>query len=157
IDKHLTPEEMDKLKSLSGAETGDVLLLVSDKFAVTVNVLGRMRLRIAEERGLIDESRHELLWVVDFPLFEYDEKEGRMMAVHHRFTSPHLDDVDFLESDPGKIRARAYDIVYNGVEIGGGSIRIHDQELQSRAFQAIGIDREQARDKFGFLLDALES
>ena len=157
IDKHLTPEEMEKLKSLSGSETGDVLLLVSDKFAVAVNVLGRMRLRIAEERKLIDESRHELLWVVDFPLFEYDEKEGRMMAVHHPFTSPNLDDVDYLESDPGRIRARAYDIVYNGVEIGGGSIRIHDQELQSRAFQAIGIDREQARDKFGFLLDALES
>ncbi|MCC6981261.1 MAG: aspartate--tRNA ligase [Candidatus Melainabacteria bacterium] len=157
IDKHLTPEEMDKLKSLSGAQTGDVLLLVSDKFALTVNVLGRMRLRIAEERGLIDESRHELLWVVDFPLFEYDEKEGRMMAVHHPFTSPNLEDVQHLESDPGRIRARAYDIVYNGVEIGGGSIRIHDQELQTRAFQAIGIDRDQARDKFGFLLDALES
>ncbi|HIN64442.1 MAG TPA: aspartate--tRNA ligase, partial [Candidatus Obscuribacterales bacterium] len=157
IDKHLSAEEMDKLKSLSGAETGDVLLLVSDKFAVTVNVLGRLRLKIAEERGLIDESRHELLWVVDFPLFEYDEKEGRMMAVHHPFTSPNLDDAQYLESDPGRIRARAYDIVYNGVEIGGGSIRIHDQELQSRAFQAIGIDRDQARDKFGFLLDALES
>ncbi|MBC7999126.1 MAG: aspartate--tRNA ligase [Leptolyngbya sp.] len=157
IDKHLTPEEMEQLQKLSGAEVGDVLLLVSDKFAAAVNVLGRLRLKLGEERGLIDENRHELLWVVDFPLFEYDEKEGRMMAVHHPFTSPKLEDVEYLESDPGRCRARAYDIVYNGCEIGGGSIRIHDQELQSRAFQAIGIDREQARDKFGFLLDALES
>lgn len=157
IDKHLTAEEMEQLQKLSGAELGDVLLLVSDKFSVAVNVLGRLRLKLGEERGLIDETRHELLWVVDFPLFEFDEKEGRMMAVHHPFTSPKLEDVEYLESDPGRCRARAYDIVYNGCEIGGGSIRIHDQELQSRAFQAIGIDREQARDKFGFLLDALES
>lgn len=157
VDKHLNAEEMERMKSLAQAETGDVLLLVSDKFAVCANVLGRLRLKIAEERGLIDTSRHELLWVVDFPLFEYDEQEGRLMAVHHPFTSPKLEDVEHLESAPERARARAYDIVYNGVEIGGGSIRIHDQSLQSRAFQAIGIDREQALDKFGFLLDALES
>lgn len=157
IDKHLKPEELEQMKQLSGAKQGDMLLLVADKPKVVANVLGRLRLKLAEELNLIDESKHELLWVVDFPLFEFDDTENRLMAVHHPFTSPKLEDVEMLETTPEKARARAYDIVYNGCEIGGGSIRIHSQELQSRAFAAIGLEREAARDKFGFLLEALES
>ncbi|HEY9773428.1 MAG TPA: aspartate--tRNA ligase [Planktothrix sp.] len=157
IDKHLSDEEQDRMKELAGAKTGDLLLLVADTAKVVATVLGRLRLKLGEELKLIDETQHKLLWVVDFPLFEFDEVEKRLMAVHHPFTSPNLDDVSLLESNPEKARARAYDIVYNGVEIGGGSIRIHNQELQSRAFAAIGLNQEAARDKFGFLLEALES
>jgi aspartyl-tRNA synthetase len=157
VHKNLSEAEMAKLKDLTAAQEGDLVLIVGDSPKNVANILGRFRLKLAEELGLIDESRHELLWVVDFPLFEYDEEEGRYMAVHHPFTSPRIEDLDILESDPGKARARAYDIVYNGCEIGGGSIRIHNQELQSRAFTAIGLDRETAQEKFGFLLEALES
>lgn len=157
LEKHLSPDEIAKIKELAGAKVGDILLMVADKPKVVANVLGRFRLKLAEELNLIDETQHKLLWVVDFPLFEYDEEEGRMMAVHHPFTSPRLEDVDMLESQPENVRARAYDIVYNGCEIGGGSIRIHNQELQSRAFTAIGLERETAAEKFGFLLEALES
>lgn len=157
LEKNMTPQEIQSLKELSGANNGDILLMVADAPKVVANVLGRFRLKLAEELDLIDQSRHELLWVVDFPLFEYDDEEKRWMAVHHPFTSPRLEDLEYLESDPGRARARAYDIVYNGCEIGGGSIRIHDQELQSRAFSAIGLDRETAVEKFGFLLEALES
>jgi aspartyl-tRNA synthetase len=130
---------------------------MADSSRNVANVLGRLRLKLGEELNLIDTTAHTLLWVVDFPLFEFDEQENRLMAVHHPFTSPNLEDVEELETHPEKARARAYDVVYNGVEIGGGSIRIHNQELQSKAFSAIGIDQEAARDKFGFLLEALES
>lgn len=157
IDKFLTPEEIDSMKSLAGASDGDLLLLVADKPKVVANVLGRMRTKLAEELDLIDASKHALVWVVDFPLFEYDDESNRWAAVHHPFTSPRLEDLDKLESDPGSVRARAYDIVYNGVEIGGGSIRIHSGDVQSRVFSAIGLTAETAADKFGFLLDALQS
>lgn len=157
IDKFLSADLIEEIRIIAGAEKGDLLLFAADSQAVVANVLGRLRLKLGEELGLIDKSRHELLWVVDFPLFEYDDEEGRFMAVHHPFTSPAREDFDRLESDPGSVRARAYDVVYNGVEIGGGSIRIHSRELQSQAFKAIGIDAETARDKFGFLLDVLES
>jgi aspartyl-tRNA synthetase len=157
IDKHLTGEETERMKTLAGAATGDLLLLMADTDKAVANTLGRLRLKLGEELNLIDANKHELLWVVDFPLFEYDEQEGRLMAVHHPFTSPHMDDLALLETQPEKARARAYDIVYNGVEIGGGSIRIHNQELQTRAFASIGLDKDVAREKFGFLLEALES
>ena len=157
IEKFLKPEEIEEMKTLAGARTGDVLLLVADSAKVTNTVLGRLRLKLAEELKLTDESRHELLWVVDFPLFEFDEEEKRLVAVHHPFTSPRVEDLDLLEKNPEQARARAYDIVYNGVEIGGGSVRIHSQEVQTRAFAAIGLDRAVAAEKFGFLLDALES
>jgi aspartyl-tRNA synthetase len=157
IAQHFNEGELAKMRELSGAGEGDLLLLVADKPKAVANVLGRLRLKLAEELNLTDTSRHELLWVTDFPMFEYDEEEGRLMAVHHPFTSPHIEDLHLLDTDPEKARARAYDIVYNGVEIGGGSIRIHNQEVQSRAFAAIGLSAEVARDKFGFLLDALES
>ena len=157
VEKFLKPEEIGDLKSLSGAETGDVLLIMADSAKACATVFGRLRLKLGEELKLIDESKHNLLWVVDFPLFEFDEEQNRLMAVHHPFTSPHFEDLEMLESEPEKARARAYDIVYNGVEVGGGSIRIHSQDLQTRAFAAIGLDREVAREKFGFLLEALES
>jgi aspartyl-tRNA synthetase len=157
VEKFLKPEEIEQLKSLSGAATGDVLLIMADSAKVCFTVFGRLRLKLGEELKLIDESRHNLLWVVDFPLFEFDEEQNRLMAVHHPFTSPRLEDLELLETEPERARARAYDIVYNGVEVGGGSIRIHSQELQSRAFAAIGLDRDVAREKFGFLLEALES
>ena len=157
LEKHLSGAEMEQLKQLAEAEDGDMVLLVADNAKNVANILGRLRLKLGEELSLIDESKHELLWVVDFPLFEFDEEENRLMAVHHPFTSPRLEDLESLESNPQDARARAYDIVYNGVEIGGGSIRIHNQEVQSRAFAAIGLDRETAQEKFGFLLEALES
>lgn len=157
LDKHLTEAEFARIKELSGAKAGDLLLMAADMPKPLANTLGRFRLKLGEELNLIDESRHELLWVVDFPLFEFDEEEGRLMAVHHPFTSPRLEDMAILESNPEAAKARAYDIVYNGCEIGGGSIRIHNQEMQSRAFSAIGLDRDTAAEKFGFLLEALES
>ncbi len=118
LEKHLSAEEMLALKELAGAQDGDLVLLVADTAKNVANILGRLRLKLGEELGLIDESRHELLWVVDFPLFEFDELENRLMAVHHPFTSPRLEDLDSLESNPTAARARAYDIVYNGVEVG---------------------------------------
>lgn len=157
IEKFLKPEEIERMKELSGAGEGDIILLVADSRSVVANVLGRLRLKLAEEFGLIDENRHEMVWVVDFPLFEYNEDEKRLEAVHHPFTSPRPEDIDKLSDEPEAVLARAYDIVYNGVEIGGGSIRIHSKEMQDKVFSAIGIDERTASDKFGFLLDALAS
>lgn len=157
IHQHFSAEEIAEMKNLSGAAEGDLLLLVADKPKAVANVLGRLRLKLAEELKLVDESKHDLHWITEFPAFEYDEGEGRMFAVNHPFTSPRTEDLDLLEKDPERCRARAYDIIYNGVEIGGGSIRIHSKDVQERAFAVIGLTAEQARDKFGFLLDALES
>lgn len=157
IDKHLTPEDLEKFKELAGAKQGDLILLIASADKVASNVMGRLRLKIGEELGIIDESKHVLLWVVDFPLFEYDEEEQRLVAVHHPFTSPRLDDLDKIKTAPGEARARAYDVVYNGVEIGGGSIRIHDRAVQEQVFESIGLDLPHAQEKFGFLLKALES
>lgn len=157
IHQHLSETEIAEMKRLSDAKEGDLLLLVADKPKQVANVLGRLRLKLGEELNLIDENQHDLHWITEFPAFEYDEGEGRMFAVNHPFTSPRLEDLDLLEKDPESCRARAYDIIYNGVEIGGGSIRIHSKDVQERAFAVIGLTAEQARDKFGFLLDALES
>jgi aspartyl-tRNA synthetase len=157
IHKDLSQEELAKVKELAEAQDGDMLLIVADKAKAVAMALGRLRLKIAEELNLIDESLHNLLWLTDFPAFEYDDNEKRLVAVNHPFTSPRLDQLDLLESDPEACKARAYDIIYNGVEIGGGSIRIHSKEVQEKAFSIIGLTPESARDKFGFLLDALES
>ncbi len=156
VVQHFSDEELNTMKSLAKASAGDLLLIVADKDTVASTVLGRLRLKLAEELELIDEKRHELLWVVDFPMFEFDEEQDRLMAVHHPFTAPKLEDIALIDTSPEKCRARAYDVVYNGVEIGGGSIRIHSQEVQQKAFAAIGIDKNTAYDKFGFLLEALE-
>ncbi len=157
LEKFLQPAEIEEMKALAGAKSGDLLLLIADTAKVCATVFGRLRLVLAEELKLIDQGKHNLLWLVDFPLFEFDEDEQRLVAVHHPFTSPRLEDLQYLEKQPELASARAYDIVYNGVEIGGGSIRIHNPEVQSRVFAAIGLSREVAKEKFGFLLDALES
>jgi aspartyl-tRNA synthetase len=153
--KFLSPELEAGLKEAFGA-TGEGLAV----FAVgtddqTSKVLGELRLRLARSLGQLDESRFAFLWVVDFPLFQWDEEEQRFVACHHPFTSPHPEDLELLETNPGACRAVAYDLVLNGYEVGGGSIRIHDAETQSRMFRAIGIGEAEARNKFGFLLDAL--
>ncbi len=157
IHNHLTEEEIAEMKSLSGAQDGDLLLLVADTYSNVSNILGRLRLKLAEELNLIDEKANRLLWVLEFPMFEYSEEDKRLVATHHPFTAPHPDDLARLRSEPESVRARAYDVVYNGVELGSGSIRIHDQNLQSEIFSIIGIDADQAQEKFGFLLDALAS
>jgi aspartyl-tRNA synthetase len=157
IDKYLKPEEIEAIRTITGAKQGDLLLFIADSLKTSCTVMGRLRLQIAEELKLINEQNHALLWIVDFPLFEFDDQEKRLVAVHHPFTSPNPEDMALLESQPEKARARAYDIVYNGVELGGGSIRIHSKEIQSKAFAAIGIDHDVAKEKFGFLLDALDS
>lgn len=157
LEKFLKPEEIEKIKELSGAEVGDIVFLVADSAKIVQNVLGKLRLKLAQDFELIDENAHKMLWVVDFPLLEFNEDENRLEAVHHPFTSPMEEDLPLLDDNPGEVRARAYDIVYNGVEIGGGSIRIHSKDMQSKVFSAIGIDVKTAGEKFGFLLEALDS
>ncbi len=153
--KALGEEEARRVASLCGAGEGDAALVVAGDLSMVRRVLGELRVEIAREEGLVPEGRHAFCWVVDFPLLEWDEEEGRWFACHHPFTSPEPADLDLLETDPGKVRARAYDVVLDGVEIGGGSIRIHRPDVQQRVFRALGIDEEEARERFGFLLDAL--
>lgn len=156
ITKFFTEEEMTALLTRLNAQTGDIIFFVGDKDKVVYDSLGNLRLKLAEKLALIDESVFDLLWVVDFPLFEYSEEEKRFMAMHHPFTSPKDEDVDKLESDPGHAYAKAYDIVLNGNEVGGGSIRIHTTELQERMLRALGHSKEDAWENFGFLLEALK-
>jgi aspartyl-tRNA synthetase len=139
-----------------GASDGDLVLLVGDVRSTAETVLGRFRVELAERHGLIPADRAAVLWVLDFPLLEWNEEERRWQAMHHPFTAPRDADLARLESEPGAVVAKAYDLVLNGQEIGGGSIRIHQQAVQQRVFQLLGIDKEEARAKFGFLLDALE-
>ncbi|HVR74907.1 MAG TPA: aspartate--tRNA ligase, partial [Planctomycetota bacterium] len=153
--KFLGPGGADRLAADFGAARGDLLLLVADTFKVTCAALGELRLHLARKQKLLDPSRHELLWVTDFPLLDWSAEDSRWNACHHPFTSPRPEDLVHLESDPGRVRARAYDIVLNGIELGGGSIRIHREDVQSRVFKAISLTEEEARGKFGFLLDAL--
>jgi aspartyl-tRNA synthetase len=138
----------------AGAAEGDLLLAVGGPEKVVFAALAALRLHLARERGLIPPGRHDFLWVTDFPLLEWSEEDGRYYAMHHPFTSPRPEDVDRLESDSGSVRARAYDVVMDGLELGGGSIRIHDPELQRRMFAVLGIGEEEARARFGFLLEA---
>ncbi len=155
-EKFLSEEEKAALRAAAGAEAGDVLLVVADKDAVVFAALGALRLEIAKKQGMIPEDRYDFLWVTDFPLFEYDEDAGRYMAKHHPFTMPKEEDLDKVESDPGACRAKAYDMVVNGIELGGGSIRINDPALQARMFRALGFSEERARENFGFLMDAYQ-
>ncbi len=155
FEKFLTDGEKSALRAAAKAETGDVLLLVSDADSTRAcTALGQVRLEVGRRCGLIDPNAFNFLWVVRFPLFEYSETEGRYMAMHHPFTMPTADSLDKLESDPGGCYAEAYDIVLNGVELGGGSIRINDPALQNRMFRALGFTEEKARESFGFLMDA---
>ena len=157
FEKFLTEEEKAALYKAMELETGDVLLIVSDAdWVKACTALGQVRLEIGRKYGLIDPDKFNFLWVVDFPLFEWDDETQRYYAVHHPFTSPKLEDVQYLDSDPGRVRANAYDFVCNGTEIGGGSIRIHDSKLQAKMFEVLGFTAEQAQLRFGFLMDAFK-
>jgi len=155
IAKFFTPEELKAIEQALGAETGDLLLFVADSARIANEALGRLRGHLGNKLGMTPKDVYKFTWVTDFPLLEWDEESGRHVAVHHPFTAPLDEDVPLLDTDPGAVRAKAYDLVLNGSEIGGGSIRIHDQAIQSRMFQLLGIGDEEARVKFGFLLDAL--
>ena len=144
------------LAALPAAEPGDLLLFVADKARVAHEVLGRLRLHLGKELGLIDEKQWQPLWVIDFPLLEYDEQERRHVAIHHPFTAPMDGDIPLLDREPLKVRAQAYDLVVNGNELGGGSIRIHRREVQDKMFDLLGIGKEEAQARFGFLLEALD-
>ncbi|NIA10015.1 MAG: aspartate--tRNA ligase, partial [Nitrospiraceae bacterium] len=138
------------------AKPGDLLLVLSGKTEKVQKQLNELRLEMGERLGFRDPNNYKALWVVDFPLLEWNEENGRYQAMHHPFTSPKPEDAAMLETDPGKVRANAYDIVINGVEIGGGSIRIHDRDLQKRMFRALGFTEERAQEQFGFLMNAFE-
>ncbi|MBQ6059494.1 MAG: aspartate--tRNA ligase [Clostridia bacterium] len=155
--KFLSEAELAAVLKKTGAEKGDVLLVVADAAnRVVFDSLGALRCEVARRLDLIDKSRFEFLWVTEFPLLEFDEEEGRYVAMHHPFTAPMDEDLPLLDSDPGAVRAKAYDIVLNGYEMGGGSIRIYNTELQNRMFELIGLSKEEASRRFGFLLEAFE-
>ena len=154
VDKFITAEEKKGIAERLDAKKGDLCLLISGAWQKAYTVLGALRLEIARRLNLVDETKWNFLWVVDFPLLEYGEEEKRHVAVHHPFTSPKPEDVLLLDSEPLKVRARAYDLVLNGNEIAGGSIRISDSDVQSQMFRLLGIEAEEARQKFGFMLDA---
>ena len=156
ITKFFSDETINKMTAAAQAETGDLLLFVADKPKVVAAALGQLRLEMARRLNLIDPDKLSFLWVVDFPMFEYDEEDKRWAAMHHPFTSPRDEDVQYLGSEPGKIKAKAYDMVLNGIELGGGSIRIYNRSLQEKVFSAIGLNQEEALEKFGFLLEAFE-
>ena len=156
IAKFLSADLLQRFRERMQGEEGDLLLLCVDRPKVAADAMGRLRLKFGHELSLIDPAALAVTWVTDFPLLEWDEKEKRWSAMHHPFTAPRDEDLPLFERDPGKIRAKAYDLVINGAEVGGGSIRIHRREVQNRMFQALGIGPEEAKGKFGFLLDALE-
>ena len=155
--KFLSEEEINAIYERCGFEKGDLLLVVADaKKKVVFDSLGALRCEVAGKLGLRDKDRFEFLWVTDFPMFEYDEEEERYVAMHHPFTSPRVEDIENLTEHPDKVYARAYDIVMNGTELGGGSVRIHRGDLQAKVFDAIGLSKEEAEEKFGFLLEAFK-
>ncbi|GIP39244.1 aspartate--tRNA(Asp/Asn) ligase [Paenibacillus sp. J31TS4] len=156
IVKFFTEEEIAALTERLGAEEGDVLIFSADKKKVVADVLGNLRLKLGRDLGLIDESVFKFAWVVDFPLLGYDEEEKRYVAEHHPFTRPKEEDLAYFDTDPGKIRAQAYDLVLNGYEVGGGSMRIYKRDVQEKMFAALGFSPEEANEKFGFLLEAFE-
>ncbi len=156
IAKFFEGEMADKLIERMGAEAGDLLLFGADQPNVVADALGALRLKLGKELGLIDESKFAFLWIVDWPLFEYDEEEGRYYAAHHPFTRPFDEDMELMDTNPAAVRAQAYDIVLNGYELGGGSLRIFEPELQNKMFKLLGFTEEEAREQFGFLLEAFE-
>ena len=152
--KFMTEEELKNLVEAMAGEPGDLLLFAADKNKVVWDVLGNLRLELAKQMDLLDKNEFKFLWVTEFPLLEFNEELGRFQAMHHPFTMPMEEDIPYLESDPGRVRAQAYDIVLNGTEIGGGSIRIHQNDIQEKMFEVLGFTEEQAQEQFGFLLDA---
>ena len=156
VEKFLGKELVQKITGAMGGKQGDLVLLVADTWSKAYTVLGTLRTEMGKRLNLIDEKAFEMVWVTDFPMFEYSEEEKRHVSVHHPFTAPNPDDVPLLESDPGRARARAYDLVLNGNEIAGGSIRIHDAAMQQRVFKLLGIEEKETMTKFGFLLNAFK-
>lgn len=154
--KFMTEEEMAALIAAMGGENGDLLLFVSDKNKVVYDSLGALRLELARQMDILDKNQYNLLWITEFPLFEWSEEEQRYVAMHHPFTMPMDEDLQYLDSDPGRVRAKAYDIVINGAEIGGGSVRIHQNDIQEKMFGVLGFTKEDAYDRFGFLLNAFK-
>ncbi len=155
--KFVTEEQAKAIQQRAGAVAGDIIFFVADKPKLVYDIMGRLRLHFGKTLNLIDEAKHNLLWVVDFPMFEWSDEEGRFMAMHHPFTSPNLEDIDKLDSgDLGNVKSIAYDIVYNGTELGGGSVRIHSGEVQKKIFKALGLTEEEAQEKFGFMVNALQ-
>ncbi len=155
IAKFFTDQEQDALKQRLDMEPGDIIFFVADQIKITNEALGQLRNELARRKGLIDEDAFSFTWVTEFPLMDYDETEKRYQALHHPFTAPLEEDVEKLSSDPLAVKSRAYDLVLNGIEIGGGSIRIHSSDLQEKVLECLGIDQAEANDKFGFLLEAL--
>ncbi len=155
IAKFFNPQALRE--ALPGARPGDLLIFVADQAPIVHQVLGRLRLLLGEELQLVDRNRWEPLWILDFPMFEYDDDAKRYVALHHPFTAPHAEDIPRLETDPLQVRTQAYDLVLNGFELGGGSIRIHAPQVQSKVFDLLNISKTESREKFGFLLDGLES
>ncbi|MCL4439512.1 MAG: aspartate--tRNA ligase [Firmicutes bacterium] len=156
ILKFFKDEEIKVMLDKFEAEPGDLLFFVADQPSVVAAALGALRIELAKKKNLIDHDVYKFAWVVEFPLVEYDEEERRWVAIHHPFTSPVEQDIEFMEGDPGKVRARAYDMVLNGVELGGGSIRIHRRDIQEKMFSLLGLSPEEANEKFGFMLEAFE-
>lgn len=156
VDKFYTPDEIRKMAGRCGAKAGDMVFILCGKKFKTLTQLCALRLEVAQQLGLRDPKKFAPLWIVDFPLFEWDDETQRYYAMHHPFTSPKPEDVQYIDSDPGRVRANAYDFVCNGTEIGGGSIRIHDSKLQAKMFEVLGFTAEQAQLRFGFLMDAFK-
>ncbi|MBR1993544.1 MAG: aspartate--tRNA ligase, partial [Firmicutes bacterium] len=156
VNKFFSPEELKAIADRMEAKAGDLILIISDRNKVVYDSLGFLRRHIADELGLLDDEQYNLLWVTDFPLFEHDEETDTYHAMHHPFTSPREEDADLLKTDPTKAKAKAYDIVLNGVELGGGSIRIHDRHMQEDMFRALDMSQEDIDEKFGFLVEAFK-
>jgi len=156
VDKFYSQEDLKNWINAFEAEPGDLILILAGEMDSTRKALSELRLKMGDETGLRDKNKYSPLWVVDFPLLEWDDESNRFHAMHHPFTSPKLDQLNLLDSDPGNVKANAYDMVINGVELGGGSIRIHDREVQQKMFKALGFTDEEAKNQFGFLMEAFE-
>ncbi|WP_201713717.1 aspartate--tRNA ligase [Rossellomorea arthrocnemi] len=156
ISKFVTEEDASGISTSANAEAGDLLLFVADKKSVVADALGALRLKLGKDLKLIDESKFNFLWVTDWPLLEFDEGENRFYAAHHPFTMPVKGDLELFETDPASVRAEAYDLVLNGYELGGGSLRIYERDIQEKMFQVLGFSKEEAEEQFGFLLEAFE-
>ena len=147
---------MQALIAAMQGEPGDLLLFAADKNKIVYASLGALRLELADKMGLLDKNQYNFLWVTEFPLLEWSDEENRFQSMHHPFTMPMDEDLQYIDSDPGRVRAKAYDIVLNGTEIGGGSVRIHQDDIQEKMFEALGFTKERAHEQFGFLLDAFK-
>ncbi len=152
--KFMNDDEMSALTNAMKGEAGDLLLFASDRKEIVRTCLGALRVELAKQMKLADPHQYNFIWVTEFPLLEWSEEENRYVAEHHPFTMPVEDDLQYLESDPGRVRARAYDIILNGTELGGGSVRIHQDDIQERMFEALGFTKEKVQEQFGFLMEA---